>query len=230
MPTQLPTQGQWWSWVRTHLPQSWQCFERKGCCSWQRLHHRSSTPERQRNYSLRIMIHEVRTWLGTGAYRTPCCVPSHPIDSYSMQLKRIHKVRLGLLSTLRLSKEEQAAKNIQKPSKTALLLLLWRCVNPAFLVGVDLHSPTAFLDAFINHSHLDTAFRIQWIQWLIWSQVCGRFPASGVRGKVWDLSHGATFAHTQAAAQQKAAGARTRSRLTLRALHKSWICAWRSDI
>ena len=123
MPTQLPTQGQWWSWVRTHLPQSWQCFERKGCCSWQRLHHRSSTPERQRNYSrLRIMIHEVRTWLATGAYRTPCCVPSHPIDSYtivcSMQLKRIHKVRLGLLSTLRhdpkRSRQPKTFKNHQK--------------------------------------------------------------------------------------------------------------------
>mmetsp|Transcript_125144 Transcript_125144/g.354194 ORF Transcript_125144/g.354194 Transcript_125144/m.354194 type:complete len:239 (-) Transcript_125144:328-1044(-) len=43
-PTQLPIQGQWWSCVRTHRPQSWQCFVRSGWYTWQRLHQRSSTP------------------------------------------------------------------------------------------------------------------------------------------------------------------------------------------
>mmetsp|Transcript_114071 Transcript_114071/g.317543 ORF Transcript_114071/g.317543 Transcript_114071/m.317543 type:complete len:207 (-) Transcript_114071:455-1075(-) len=43
-PTHVPTQGQWWSWVRTQRPQSTQCFVRSGWYKRQRLHHRSSWP------------------------------------------------------------------------------------------------------------------------------------------------------------------------------------------
>mmetsp|Transcript_41578 Transcript_41578/g.105812 ORF Transcript_41578/g.105812 Transcript_41578/m.105812 type:complete len:281 (+) Transcript_41578:252-1094(+) len=44
--TQVPTQGQWWSWVRTHRPQSLQCFVRNGCWIWQCLQYRSCSSER----------------------------------------------------------------------------------------------------------------------------------------------------------------------------------------
>eukprot|EP00446_Apocalathium_sp_SHHI-4_P063639 CAMPEP_0177425800 /NCGR_PEP_ID=MMETSP0368-20130122/73205_1 /TAXON_ID=447022 ORGANISM="Scrippsiella hangoei-like, Strain SHHI-4" /NCGR_SAMPLE_ID=MMETSP0368 /ASSEMBLY_ACC=CAM_ASM_000363 /LENGTH=171 /DNA_ID=CAMNT_0018896129 /DNA_START=193 /DNA_END=705 /DNA_ORIENTATION=- len=43
---QVPTQGQWWSWVRTHRPQSRQCFVRNGWWILQCLQYRSCSSER----------------------------------------------------------------------------------------------------------------------------------------------------------------------------------------